>query len=112
MQNQEAIREQLVQRYSEIENRLSKITREVRHSEEPLLADFADQATQRENDEVLNALDDSIRAEMEQIEHTLWRMEEGNYGICEMCGKLIAPKRLAALPHATRCVSCEESLGH
>jgi DnaK suppressor protein len=112
MQNPQVIREQLVQRYNEIENRLGKITREVRHAEEPLAADFADQATQRENDEVLNALDDSIRAEMQQIERTLWRIEEGHYGICELCGHQIAPKRLAALPYATRCVGCEESLSH
>jgi DnaK suppressor protein len=111
MQNQQSIREQLVQRYQDIEIRLGKITRDVRHSEEPLLADFADQATQRENDEVLNALDDSMRAELEQIERTLLRMEAGAYGICETCGHKIAAKRLAALPHATRCVGCEESLG-
>lgn len=112
MQDFQTIRQQLLNRYSEIENRLGKITNAVRHTEEPLAADFADQATQRENDEVLNALDDSIRAEMTRIEHTLLRMEEGAYGICENCGQPIARKRLEALPYAIRCVACEEHAGH
>lgn len=112
MQDFQTIRQNLLNRYAEIEGRLGKITNAVRHAEEPLPADFAEQATQRENDEVLNALDGSIRAEMERIERTLLRMEDGVYGICESCGKPIASKRLEALPYANRCVACEERLGH
>lgn len=110
MRNQEKIRQQLLSRYAQIGGRLDKITRDVRHEEEPLLADFAEQAAQRENDEVLSALDDSIRAEMRQIEQTLLRLEDGVYGICEMCEQPIGKPRLAALPYALRCVSCEEKL--
>jgi DnaK suppressor protein len=112
MQRQETIRKKLLNRYAEIQNRLSKITRDVRHAEEPLLADFAEQATQRENDEVLNALDNSIRSEMSQIEQTLLQMNAGRYGLCEVCGKHIAAKRLEALPYATRCVNCEALRQH
>lgn len=112
MERQETIRKKLLNRYTEIQNRLVKITRDVRHSEEPLLADFAEQATQRENDEVLNALDNSIRGEMRRIEQTLLQMRAGRYGRCEICGKRIAAKRLAALPYATRCVSCEAARPH
>lgn len=32
-----------------------------------------------------------------------------NYGICEDCGENIPEKRLAAVPHATRCVGCQKS---
>lgn len=112
MQRHETIRKKLLNRYAEIQNRLVKITRDVRHSEEPLLADFAEQATQRENDEVLNALDNSIRSEMNRIEQTLLQMNAGRYGLCEVCGKRIAAKRLEALPYATRCVNCEELRQH
>ncbi len=112
MRNQEKIRQQLLARYAQIGGRLEKITRDVRHTDEPLFADFAEQAAQRENDEVLSALDDSMRAEMRQLEQTLARLEAGAYGICEMCEQPIAKPRLAALPYAVRCVSCEESLEH
>jgi DnaK suppressor protein len=108
MPNHPPIRQQLTARYGEIQQRLEKITREVRHVNQPLNADFAEQAVEAENDQVLDALDHSIRSEMQQIENTLARMDEGLYGICEACGKPIAAKRLKAVPHAARCVQCEE----
>ena len=108
MQNIQAIRRQLTARYDEIQHRLQTITRDLRHTNQPLNADFAEQAVEAENDQVLDALDDSIRAEMEQIERTWARMNEGAYGVCEACGKPIAAKRLNALPYATRCIACEE----
>lgn len=108
MPDYQPIRQQLATRHGEIQQRLEKITREVRHVNQPLNADFAEQAVETENDQVLDALDHSIRAEMEQIENTLARMDEGLYGVCEACGKPIAARRLEALPHAVRCVHCEE----
>ena len=108
MQKQQAIREKLTARYAEIQARLVRIISDERHANKPLDADFAEQAVERENDEVLAALDDSIRAEMAQIEKTLARLDSGEYGICENCGGAIAPKRLEALPHAARCIACEE----
>lgn len=108
MQDYETIRQQLTARQITIQQRLQKITRDVQHVNEPLNADFAEQAVQRENDEVLDALDNSIRAELEQIQATLQRLDEGTYGVCESCGKPIPLKRLEALPHATRCVACAE----
>ena len=108
MPDYQPIRQQLTTRHGEIRQRLDKITREVRHVNQPLNADFAEQAVEAENDQVLDALDHSIRAEMEQIENTLTRMDKGLYGICEGCGKPIAARRLEALPHATRCIQCEE----
>lgn len=108
MQDFPAIRQQLAIRYEGMRLRLEKITREVRHLNQPLNADFAEQAVEAENDQVLDALDRSIRAEMEQIEKTLARMEEGAYGRCDACGEPIAVERLKALPHAIRCIECEE----
>ena len=108
MQDVQAIRTQLTTRYNEIQHRLQTITRDLRHAGQPLNADFAEQAVEAENDQVLDALDGSIRAEMGQIERMWARMNEGAYGVCEACGKPIAAKRLKALPYATRCIACEE----
>lgn len=108
MQEYDTIRQQLTTRFEAIQTRLQKISRDVQHANEPLNADFAEQAVQRENDEVLDALDNSIRTEIEQIQLTLRRLDEGIYGVCESCGKPIPLKRLEALPHASRCVTCAE----
>jgi RNA polymerase-binding transcription factor DksA len=98
----------LTSRYAEIQDRLSKISRERQHVNKPLEKDFAEQATETENDEVLDALDLKIRAEMSMIEQTLERLKSGDYGICSECGEKIPEKRLMAMPEAIRCISCEE----
>ncbi|MDX2033798.1 MAG: TraR/DksA family transcriptional regulator [Blastocatellia bacterium] len=108
MQEYQAIREQLAARYGEIRERLLKIEGNIRRTDQPLNADFAEQAIDAENDQVLDALDNSIRAEMSQIENTLARIDRGEYGLCEICGDPIPLRRLEAMPQATRCVACEE----
>lgn len=39
----------------------------------------------------------------------LSRLEDGSYGTCESCGEDISPKRLAAIPWASNCISCQQS---
>jgi DnaK suppressor protein len=41
------------------------------------------------------------------IDRALEKLEDGSYGTCEECGRLIAPERLEALVWATRCVECQ-----
>jgi RNA polymerase-binding transcription factor DksA len=41
-----------------------------------------------------------------EIEHVLGRMDDGTYGRCEPCGRMISLERLSAIPHARHCVSC------
>ena len=41
------------------------------------------------------------------LNEALERIERGEYGICNKCGKLIPKKRLEAVPHATQCVPCK-----
>lgn len=40
------------------------------------------------------------------IESALRRIEAGTFGLCQTCGKPIAPERLEALPWANDCVDC------
>ena len=53
------------------------------------------------------ALENRIRQEMAGIEHALQKFEKGTYGLCDSCGKPIAPERLEALPQASLCVNCK-----
>jgi RNA polymerase-binding transcription factor DksA len=59
-----------------------------------------------ENQEALEAVEKSGIQEIRRIEQTLKRISEGTYGVCAKCGVDIDPKRLKALPTATRCISC------
>jgi len=43
------------------------------------------------------------------VRDALGRMNKGDYGKCEFCGKQISVERLEALPYARLCIDCEES---
>lgn len=73
---------------------------------QPLDADFSDQAIDLADDEVLESVDEVLRAEITQIRRALWRIENGTYGVCASCGKEIRRERLVARPIATRCIDC------
>ena len=59
---------------------------------------------ERERDLALSA---SATQAVEEIDRALRRMDTGNYGICERCGKKIAVARLEALPFAALCIDCK-----
>jgi DnaK suppressor protein len=40
----------------------------------------------------------------ERILRALAKIEDGTYGRCDVCGRPINPKRLAAMPESTRCI--------
>ncbi|MCX5889415.1 MAG: TraR/DksA C4-type zinc finger protein [Deltaproteobacteria bacterium] len=46
------------------------------------------------------------RQELEAIEEALQRLETGSYGLCEVCGQPIQPKRLEIMPEASLCRDC------
>ena len=52
------------------------------------------------------ALLDQARRRLADVEAALARREAGTYGICETCGRPIAPERLAARPAARTCIDC------
>ena len=54
-----------------------------------------------------------VQMQAQMLEHivaALARFQAGDYGICHDCGEEIPEKRLRALPFATRCVPCQESV--
>ena len=60
--------------------------------------DWEDRASERQGDEVLEALGSHDLTELRQIDAALSRLVEGSYGICANCGGPISLKRLALLP--------------
>jgi DnaK suppressor protein len=103
-----AIKERLLKRRDELRQRASDASADLRHEADPLSADFAEQVTQRENDDVLGAISHSAQAELQQVEAALRRLDSGRYATCSVCGEDIEPERLAAVPYTDRCRSCAE----
>ena len=102
----ESFRLQLVSMRDELEARLNAITKEVTHADAPPEKDFAEQAVERENEEVLDALGSATREELIKIKRALVRLEQGKFGICVECGEPIQQGRLEAIPFSDLCIKC------
>ncbi len=99
-------RQLLLDRLATLERRVGRINEDLRHETDPLEHDFEEQATQREGEEVLGALDEAGRRELDSIRAALARIDAGSYGICRRCGEPIAPERQRVMPTALDCVDC------
>ncbi len=101
--NTKDIKLQLENRLEALRARLSSIKSDVSQAHS---VDSAEQAQERENDEVLDAIGNETRASIAEIQAALDRLEAGTYGLCDECGGKIGEQRLSAIPEATRCVDC------
>jgi RNA polymerase-binding transcription factor DksA len=54
----------------------------------------------------LTAVLEATRRHVGELREAVERLDTGDYGVCEVCGKPIPPERLAARPTARRCVTC------
>jgi len=71
------------------------------------IGDEIDVASQSAEKEMLFEVNDYEKSMLENIEHALKKIEELNFGICELCKKRIPSNRLKAMPWARYCVSCQ-----
>ena len=46
---------------------------------------------------------------LRQVKAALRRIHDGSFGTCIECESAISPKRLAAVPWASRCIQCQEA---
>lgn len=97
------LRAELERRLDVLLKRVDRIAGDLRKPGDP---DWQERATELENDDVLEGLDDASRAEATAIRAALRRIDAGTYGRCARCGHEIGAARLAALPSATTCVAC------
>lgn len=103
------IKQKLIAKRDELEQRLTSITRDVRHEDNPLSGDWEEQAVQRESDEVLDALGNEARRELELIKQALTRIESGEYPYCSDCGEEINRARLESLLYTNLCINCAQN---
>ena len=95
----------LRQRLGELQGRLAGVTRDITKT---LSSDFAEQATERENDDVLEEIARETQISIHHLKAALQRLNEGTYGICVSCGEDISAARLRVIPEATLCVDCAD----
>jgi len=100
------IKEQLLQRQKELESRVTAINDDVCHKSQPLSSDWAEQAVERENEEVLEALGNASLVEIRNIKHAIQRIDQGSYFDCANCGEPIKIERLKLLSSTDLCTQC------
>lgn len=93
----------LVQKKEELDSRLARITSNVRRG---LETDSEERATQLEDNEVVDALGNEAREEIDKISAALRRMDSGEYGVCSKCGEAVGESRIRAYPYANECIDC------
>jgi len=106
MNNMEHFKQKLLALKDELTRRVNAINKDIKHEE--LSSNWTEQATERENDEVLESLGNASEQELIMIESALKRIDSGDYFSCSICGEDIPTARLELLPFTTRCVNCAQ----
>ena len=71
---------------------------------------MADMATDMYDREFTLSLAANDRQMLHQIDDALMRIDEGSFGLCVACKKVIPMTRLKAIPHAQTCLKCQEKI--
>lgn len=106
--NLKKVKELLIKLQKDAEARIDNTQRHIRHLHGPVAKDFEEQATERENDDVVYHLNDIAKSELILIKSALERIENGEYGICTQCSSKIDSARLMAVPYTDLCMACAE----
>ena len=110
MSDLESFKNKLLTLKKEFSHRVDAIDKDSRH--EGMTADWSEQATERENDEVLYSLGVASEIELNMINSALKRIEDDTYFTCTECGSDIPPERLELVPYISTCVACAEKNEH
>jgi RNA polymerase-binding transcription factor DksA len=89
----------------ELVARLERITINVRRG---LASDSEERAKELEDSEVVDALGNEAREELDKISKALACIAKGTYGTCSACDGSIGEARLRAYPYALECIECAE----
>lgn len=105
------IKNKLQDEKKKIESQLRTMTKDTSFNKDKIQAKWSEVGDKDEDNavEVAN-FQDSISIErdlevgLERIDKALSRIDEGNYGKCEVCDNDISEDRLIAFPEATKCL--------
>lgn len=104
-----AIREKLEAEKVELEAQLEEIQRNSQTESEDtgLHEDFADAGTSTFERERDLSIRNNVLDLLDQVKRALNRIDEGNYGTCENCGRPIDAARIKAFPRVLMCLDCK-----
>lgn len=74
------------------------------------LADMSDQASYEIDRDFLLRIKDRERKLIMKHREAIQRIEEGTFGLCEICGEPIGEERLKVRPVTTQCIECKTDM--
>jgi len=98
----------LNQKLEELLTVAGKAVVEMSSAKEEPFPDPTDRASLETDRNFLLRVKDRERRLIAKIKEALQRIDNGAYGICEICGEEISEKRLEARPVTTSCIKCKE----
>jgi DnaK suppressor protein len=101
-------RKLLAAKKESIIRKLTDTITESKEMESNVAQDLVDKAETSYTKEFLLSLSDGERELLLQIDEALKRLDHGEFGVCQVCTKDIAEKRLKALPWTPLCINCQE----
>lgn len=110
----EKIRKQLSEQRATLTLRIGELLKQDPFADPDRVNDNAasDQdASEEANHERVTAIITELKNDIIAIDEAVARMDAGTYGICVNCAKPIEPERLAVMPTATLCATCERGRG-
>lgn len=108
--NLDAIRDELEARRDRARERLAVLTKRPERGSAvgfgKRIGDGTSEAVSRLTD---IGVGDSLERGLERTERALAKLDEGTYGMCDVCGDPIARGRLQAMPDGVLCLDCAAS---
>ena len=98
----------LTQRKEEIQKTVQDSEKEIQSLKSADASDEADFATISADSEIERTISSKLMNELKEIDYALFKIENGTYGICEMCEEPIGVARLQVKPQAKYCIVCRE----
>jgi len=99
---------ELRSKLQELQARLERTHKHIFQKSEPVSANFHEQVTETESDQLVMTLELEAKNEIARINKALQRIAAGEYLTCALCGEEIGLQRLQAIPYTDRCVGCAD----
>lgn len=99
------LRDKLLERREEIFRFRKGLNESWAELQEPEI-EYEETSAKEKISQGIDRLDEQDRQEIESVDSALRKIEEGEYGVCESCGRDISLKRLDAVPWARLCIQC------
>jgi DnaK suppressor protein len=101
-------KEILNSRRDQIKKNIDSVNSELNQLNALELNDEGDHASVNNNSMVESAIVTQQKQELQEIEIVMSKIENDEYGTCEMCEDDIGFQRLKVKPHALYCIDCRE----